>query len=457
MDKRTFIKNTSWIIGGTIMAPWISCSPKKPETMDPVFLKNWAENLQFSTSTVYYPESVEEVQRLVKQLSKMRPLGSRHSFNTIADSEENLISTEKLNKIIALDKEQGKITVEGGMKYGELCEYLHQNGFALHNLASLPHISIAGSISTATHGSGVGNGNLATSVSGIEFINAKGELIQLTKENGDVFNGTVVGLGALGLITKVTLDLVPTFEVAQVVYRNLPMDALKENFNSIMSSGYSVSLFLDWNTNTVNEVWVKKKIEAGESPEFPEKLFGAPQATENIHPVESISAESCTEQLGIPGPWFDRLPHFKMEFQPSAGKELQSEYFIPFENAFEALMAVSEIADQISPHLFISEIRAVKGDDLWISPCYQQNSVAIHTTWKQEIPEVMALLPLMEEKLAPFKPKPHWAKLFTIPPQALKERYPKLDDFKALLEVHDPNGKFRNDFINLNIYGLSRE
>jgi alditol oxidase len=457
MDKRTFIKNTSWIIGGTIMAPWICCSPKKSKTMDPVFLKNWAENLQFSTSTVHYPESVEEVQRLVKQLDKMRPLGSRHSFNTIADSEENLISTEKLNKVIDLDKEQGKVTVEGGMKYGELCEYLHQNGFALHNLASLPHISIAGSISTATHGSGVGNGNLATSVSGIEFVNAKGDLIQLSREDGDVFNGTVIGLGALGLITKVTLDLIPTFEVAQVVYRNLPMDALKNNFNTIMSMGYSVSLFLDWKTNTVNEVWVKKKIEAGESPEFPDKLFDAPQATENIHPVESISAESCTEQLGIPGPWFDRLPHFKMEFQPSAGKELQSEYFIPFENSYEALMAVNEMADQISPHLFISEIRAVQGDALWMSPCYQQDSVAIHTTWKQEIPEVMALLPLMEEKLAPFKPKPHWAKLFTIPPQALKERYQKLDDFKALLEVHDPNGKFRNDFINQNIYGLPTE
>jgi alditol oxidase len=457
MDKRTFIKNSSLILGGTLMSPWISCSPKKPETMDPVFLKNWAENLQFSTSNVHYPESVEDLQQLVRQLPKMRALGSRHSFNMIADSTDNLISTQKLNKIVSLDKAQGKVTVEGGMKYGELCDYLHQNGFALHNLASLPHISIAGSISTATHGSGVGNGNLATSVSGIEFVNGKGDLIQLTREDGDVFNGSVVGLGALGLVTKVTLDLVPTFEVAQVVYRNLPIDSLNENFNSIMSLGYSVSMFLDWKSNKINEVWVKKKLQKGEIPDFPKELFGAPMATENVHPVESISAESCTEQMGIPGPWYNRLPHFKMEFQPSAGKELQSEYFIPFENAYEALMAVNEMAEQISPHLFISEIRAIKGDELWMSPCYHQNSVAIHTTWKQEIPEVMALLPLLEQKLAPFNPKPHWGKLFSIPPQTLKERYQKLDDFKALLEIHDPNGKFRNDFINQNIYGLPTE
>jgi alditol oxidase len=457
MDKRTFIKNSSLILGGALMSPWISCSPKKPETMDPVILKNWAENLQFSTSNVHYPESVEDLQQLVRQLPKMRALGSRHSFNMIADSTDNLISTQKLNKIVSLDKAQGKVTVEGGMKYGELCDYLHQNGFALHNLASLPHISIAGSISTATHGSGVGNGNLATSVSGIEFVNGKGDLIQLTREDGDVFNGSVVGLGALGLVTKVTLDLVPTFEVAQVVYRNLPIDSLNENFNSIMSLGYSVSMFLDWKSNKINEVWVKKKLQKGEIPDFPKELFGAPMATENVHPVESISAESCTEQMGIPGPWYNRLPHFKMEFQPSAGKELQSEYFIPFENAYEALMAVNEMAEQISPHLFISEIRAIKGDELWMSPCYHQNSVAIHTTWKQEIPEVMALLPLLEQKLAPFNPKPHWGKLFSIPPQTLKERYQKLDDFKALLEIHDPNGKFRNDFINQNIYGLPTE
>ncbi|MFD2202021.1 FAD-binding protein [Shivajiella indica] len=422
--------------------------------MDPIFLKNWAENLQYNTTNVHYPETVEEVQQLIKKLSKMKALGSRHSFNSIADNDQNLISTQKLNKIVALDKEQSTVTVEGGMKYGELCEYLHENGFALHNLASLPHISIAGSISTATHGSGVENGNLASSVSGIEFINAKGELIQLSREDGDVFNGAVVGLGALGLVTKVTLDLVPTFEVAQVVYRNLPMEALKDNFNAIMSMGYSVSLFLDWKTNLINEVWVKKKLQKGETPDFPKELFGAPMASENVHPVESISAESCTEQLGIPGPWYDRLPHFKMEFQPSAGKELQSEYFIPFAKAYEALMAVNEIADQISPHLFISEIRAIKGDNLWMSTCYQQDSVAIHTTWKQEIPEVMALLPKMEQKLAPFNPKPHWGKLFTIPYETLNERYSRMDDFKGLLEVHDPNGKFRNDFINKNIYGL---
>ena len=455
MKKRTFLKNSSLIVGGILAHPMISCSPQKPaENMTAELLKNWAGNLEFSTSNVHYPKTVEEVQELVKKCEKLRVLGSRHSFNRIADSKDNLISFQNLNKIISLDEEKKQVTVEGGIKYGELSAYLHQNGYALHNLASLPHISVAGTIATATHGSGVENGNLSTGVAAIEFVNAKGEIVRLSKEDGSDFLGAVVGLGGLGPVTKVTLDLLPTFEVAQVVYLDMPMDALKDNFQEIMGAGYSVSLFLDWKSNIINEVWVKKKLVPGESVDFPEEFYGARQATVHMHPVQEMSAESCSEQLAIPGPWYERLPHFKMEFQPSAGKELQSEFFVPFESGYEALMAVQEMADMIHPHLFISEIRSIKADDLWMSTCYQRDSIAIHTTWKHEIPEVMALLPQMEAKLDKFNPRPHWAKIFTIAPEKLESCYPKIEEFKTLLAKHDPEGKFRNEFLDLNIYGI---
>ena len=433
----------------------ISCSPKNPEeTMNAELLKNWAENFEFSTANVHYPKTVEEVQALVKKCEKLRVLGSRHSFNRIADSKDNLISFQNLNKIISLDKEKNQVTVEGGIKYGELCAYLHENGYALHNLASLPHISVAGTIATATHGSGVGNGNLSKGVAAIEFINAKGELVQFSKETDPDFFGAVVGLGGFGPVTKVTLDLLPTFEVAQVVYMDMPMEALKENFQEIMGAGYSVSLFLDWKSNNVNEVWVKRRLIPGEKMDFPEEFFGAKQAKVHMHPVQEMSAESCSEQLAIPGPWYERLPHFKMEFQPSAGKEFQSEYFVPMENGYEALMAVKEMSEQISSHLFISEIRSIKADDLWMSTCYERDSVAIHTTWKQEIPEVMALLPQMEAKLDRFDPRPHWAKLFTITSEKLQARYSKIQEFKSLLAEHDPQGKFRNGFLDEHLFGV---
>ncbi|PRY89009.1 xylitol oxidase [Mongoliibacter ruber] len=455
MNKRTFVKNTTVLIGAAFVSPWISCSPKKPESMQADYLLNWAENFRFSTNNVHYPKSIAEVQELVKKSSSLRVLGSRHSFNSIADSDEMLVSFDHLNKIISLDKEKMEVTVEGGIKYGELCTFLHENGFALHNLASLPHISVAGTIATATHGSGLENGNLSTGVAALEFVNAKGQIVSLGKEDEE-FYGAVVGLGALGPVTQVTLELQPAFEVAQVVYLDMPMEALKDNFREIMGSAYSVSLFLDWASDKVNEVWIKKRVTTGEEPEFPEEFFGAKKASIKMHPVPSMDAESCSEQLGTPGPWYDRLPHFKMEFQPSAGKELQSEFFVSLEKGYEAIMAVKEMSEQIHPHLFISEIRTIKADDLWMSTAYQRDSVAIHTTWKQEIPEVMALLPQMESKLEKFNPRPHWAKLFTIPYSTLSSRYPKLEAFKTLLAKHDPDGKFRNEFVKRNVFGEER-
>ncbi len=449
MNKRAFLKNSSLLIGGVVLHPMISCFPKKTvETVTPEILKNWAKNFEFSTANVHYPTTVKEVRNIVKKCDHLRVLGSRHSFNRIADSTENLISFQNLNKIISLDKEKNQVTVEGGIKYGELSSYLHENGFALHNLASLPHISVAGTIATATHGSGLKNGNLSTSVAAIEFVNALGELVTLSKEDDPDFYGAVVSLGGLGPVTKVTLDLLPTFEVAQVVYLDMPMESLKDNFKEIMGAGYSVSLFINWKSNNIAEVWVKSKVVPGEQLNFPDDFYGAKKATVEMHP------ENRSEQLGVPGPWFKRLPHFKMEFQPSFGKELQSEFFVPMENGYEAIMAVAEISEQINSHLYVSEIRSIKADELWMSTCYQRDSIAIHTTWKQEIPEVMALLPQMEKKLNRFNPRPHWAKLFTISHASLASRYPKIEEFKALLAKHDPNGKFRNKFLDQHIYGV---
>ncbi|HEY8936144.1 MAG TPA: FAD-binding protein [Cyclobacteriaceae bacterium] len=447
MDKRTFLKTSGALVGGAMLSSLSSCNPEKEH------LKNWSGNLEYGTDQVYYPKSVEEVQDVIKKLPKLRGLGSRHSFNKIADSVDNLVSFNNLNKVVSLDKINHTVTVEAGMKYGEVCQYLHENGYALHNLASLPHISIAGSVATATHGSGVKNGNLSTAVSAIEFVNGKGEIVSLSKKDGDAFYGAVVGLGSLGLVTKVTLDLQPTFMMKQLVYRNLPMEQLEKNFMSIMSSGYSVSLFTDWQDKNVSEVWIKSRVEEGSSvTNFASEFFGAKLATKNLHPIEDQPAENCTDQMGVPGPWYERMPHFKMGFTPSAGKELQSEYFVPIEQAYEAMMAVEKLKSETAPHIFISEIRTIDADDLWMSPCYKKPCVALHTTWKQNWDAVINLLPKLEQQLAPFNPRPHWAKLFTLKPSVLQSRIERLGDFKQLLNLHDPEGKFRNEFIDSNLF-----
>ena len=445
MIRKTFLQFSSALATAPLLTPFKSWAQMEK-------LKNWAGNLEYSTSNIFYPKSVKEVQDLVKKTPRLRTLGTRHCFNTIADSKDNLISTKELNKVISLDANARVVTVEAGIKYGELCPYLDEKGFALHNLASLPHISVAGSCATATHGSGVGNGNLATAVTALEFVTADGSIINLSKEkDGEKFLGAVVGLGALGVVTKLSLAIQPKFMMRQYVYEHLPVSQLKDNFDKIMSAGYSVSLFTDWQTDSINEVWIKSRVD-GATHNPPKEFFGAKIATKNMHPIAELSAENCTDQMGVPGPWYERMPHFKMGFTPSSGKELQAEYFIPRKNAVEAMLAVTRLSKQIGPHLFISEIRTIAADNLWMSPNRNQDSVAIHFTLKQEIPEVTRLLPLIEKELEPFNVRPHWGKLFSIPAKQLASRYEKLADFKKLVATYDPNGKFRNDFLNKTIY-----
>lgn len=449
MHRRKFLQSATILGGGVISAPWISCGSHQ-QTQPAEQLKNWAENLQFSTTNVYYPNNNDEVITLVKKYDKIKALGSRHSFNTIADSDQHLLSSKNLNKVVSLDKQANKVTVEAGITYGDLAPYLHQNGYALHNLASLPHITVGGACATATHGSGINNGNLSTAVSAIEIVNAKGEIIILSKsKDPDKFFGAVVGLGALGIVTKLTLDLLPTFNMKQVVYQNLAIKELEKNFKDIMSMGYSVSFFTDWSNKNINEVWVKKLIDTSATPS---NIFGAAAATKTLHPVETQSAESVTDQLDSAGVWYERMPHFKMGFKPSTGRELQSEFFVSIEQAYDAIAAMESIHEKITPHLFISEIRTVKADEFWMSPCYKKDCVAIHTTWKQDPEVISELIPLVEEKLSPFKPRPHWAKLFTIPPATLQASIEKLGDFKRLCAEFDPEGKFRNAFLEKNLY-----
>ncbi len=446
MQRKTFIRLSSAFAA----APFMSSIPAFSKQDR---LKNWAGNLTYSTDNVFYPTSVSEVQALVKKTNHLRGLGTRHCFNSIADSKYNLISSSHLNNILSLNTEANTVTVEGGIKYGDLAPWLDKKGFALHNLASLPHISVAGSITTATHGSGVKNGNLSTAVRGLEIVIADGSLVKLSKEkDGETFNAAVVGLGALGIITEVTLAVQPTYMMRQQVFVKLPLAQLKDHFMEIVSAGYSVSLFTDWQSDSINEVWIKDKVNPEIKYRGIEEFYGARAAIKDLHPIIELSAENCTPQMGVPGPWYERLPHFKMGFTPSSGKELQSEYFIPQQHAVEAILAIQKLGKQIGPHLFITEIRTIASDQLWLSPCRNQDSVTIHFTWKQEWDEVSKLLPLIEKELNPFNPRPHWGKLFTIPPAVLDARYEKLNDFKKFASTYDPKGKFRNDFLNGIIY-----
>lgn len=417
---------------------------------------NWAGNYEYSAERLHYPETVEEVQKLVKRCRKVSALGTRHSFNGIADCSEDLVSVAAMDPLVTIDADRQTVTVGGGVRYGQLCRILHEHGFALHNMASLPHISVAGAIATATHGSGDGNRNLAAGVSAMEMVSGEGEVVTLSREcDGDRFAGTVVGLGGLGVVTKVTLDLVPAFHLRQDVYRNLDLSQALDHFDEITSAAYSVSLFTDWTWagGRFNQVWLKRIVTQGEPFLRESEWFGTSMAGMPLHPIDTLSATNCTDQMGIVGPWHERLPHFRLEYMPSSGEELQSEYLVPRQHAIAALLTIFGLREHVCPALQISEVRTVAADSLWMSPCYRQDCVALHFTWKKNWLAVQQILPRIEEVLAPFDARPHWGKLFTMPPSRLRSLYAKLPEFRQLLRTFDPAGKFRNDFLDKYVFG----
>jgi alditol oxidase len=410
---------------------------------------NWAGTHVFRAGAPHRPTSLDELRAIVAAAPRVRVLGSRHSFSAIADSAE-LVSLEAMAPDVVVDREAGTVTCGAAMTYGELAAALAAEGLALHNLASLPHISVAGAVATATHGSGDANGNLATAVSGLELVTSTGDVVAAARGDED-FDGMVVGLGALGAVTRVTLDVEPAYEVRQRVFEGLSWDALHEHFDAITATGYSVSVFTRWG-DAVDQVWVKSRVEDGPERERDE-LFGAVAATVDRHPILGLDPVNCSAQLGVPGPWSDRLPHFRMGFTPSNGEEIQSEYQVPRERAGAAIRAVHRLADTLRPVLQVSEIRTIAADALWMSPQYGQATVGLHFTWTREPEAVARVLVDLEAALAPFGALPHWGKVFLADAADLAPRYERLGDFAALAERLDPRGAFRNAWLATHVLG----
>ncbi|MEV1024814.1 FAD-binding protein [Streptomyces sp. NPDC050264] len=403
---------------------------------------NWARNITFSVPEVRRPASLDDLRALVAESPHIRVLGSGHSFNRIADVDADrsgvLVSLAALPGGIEVDTAARTVRVGGGVRYAELAAELYAHGLALPNMASLPHISVAGSVATGTHGSGVRNRSLAESVRAVEILTGDGGTVTLAR--GDAgFEGAVVSLGALGVVLALTLDVEPGFEVAQHVFRELPFQGL--DFTAVSSAAYSVSLFTKWRGPSFDQVWVKRRVP--EPVDFP----WAEPAVEAQHPVPGMPAVHCTEQFGVPGPWHERLPHFRAGFTPSSGDELQSEYLLPREHATAALHALDAVRERIAPVLQVCEVRTVAADTQWLSPAYGRDTVAFHFTWVADAPRVLPVVSLVEDRLREFAPRPHWGKVFTSAPDRVAALYPHAAEFAALAGRLDPEGTFSNAFV----------
>lgn len=407
-------------------------------------LRNWAGNVNFAAKSAPQPETLDALQDTVRNAQKVRVLGCGHSFNRIADTADTLISLSRLPRRVDIDRAASTVTIDGGATYADIAPALHEAGFALGNVASLPNITVAGAVVTATHGSGDKNQNLAAAVCAIKLVTADGEILALKRGDAD-FDGAIVNLGALGIICELTLDLIPAFDVRQNVYLGLPVSTLIDNLDALTGRAYSVSHFTRWRGTTIDQIWVKALASAGEPAN---EIMGALPATVACHPIPGMDGTPCTGQMGVPGPWHHRLFHFAIGNTASAGAELQSEFFVSRPDAPAAIAALHKAQDTFSEALFISEIRTVAPDTLWLSSAYAQETVGFHFTWRPEWDRTIAAVRAVEAALEPFAPRPHWAKLFTMSAADTQSRFPRFADFKDLADRLDPAGKFRNDFVS---------
>jgi xylitol oxidase len=417
-------------------------------------MRNWAGNVRFEAAGLLRPGSVAELQAVVARERRLRPLGTGHSFSPIADTTGYLVSLAGLPPVTDIDSERGTVRVSAGLRYSDVAPRLHAAGLALPNLGSLPHISVAGAVATGTHGSGDANGSLATAVAGLELVTASGDLVSVSRGADPArLSGLVVSLGACGIVTALTLDTVPAFDVRQYVYRDVAFSAVAGHFDEVTGSGYSVSMFTDWTADRFTGIWVKL---TGQRPPPPDWLGGR-LSRADLHVIAGMPAANCTPQLGVPGPWHERLPHFRADFTPSAGAELQSEYLVAREHAVAALAALAAIRAELAPVILVSELRTVAADELWLSPAYQRDSAAFHFTWVPDTEKVLPLLASVEAALAPFAARPHWGKIFAVPPDQLARVSPRLADFRRVVHEFDPAGKFSNPMLDSVLLGSGRK
>ena len=409
-------------------------------------MKNWAGNLTFSAKEFIEIDNISKLQQVVSNSQGVKVLATGHSFNAIGDTKDTLISLKNLSNGIEIDSQNAQALIPAGMAYADAARYLESQGWAFSNMASLGEVTIAGAISTGTHGSGSNNGVLSTSVVGLEIVLGSGELVTINKSNSEEFAGFVISLGALGVFTKIKMRIVPSFSVKQFVYENIGIQAVAENFDTVFNSAYSVSYFSNWAKNSTGQIWMKF-LDDSSSDNLSDNWLGANQAKAKQHPVKINNPDPCTDQLGISGKWLYRLPHFKLDSSPASGDEVQTEYLVDRKYVKEYIQDLRTIGDEIAPRVFATEIRTIKSDELWLSGAYKRETVGFHFTWKKS-DTLVDFLPRIEEILGKHHGRPHWAKLFSVKSDELSARYPKYSNFEALLKKYDPKKKFRNKFID---------
>ncbi|MDM7890873.1 D-arabinono-1,4-lactone oxidase [Curtobacterium caseinilyticum] len=400
---------------------------------------NWSGTVTYSAERVERPRTIDEAAELVARSPRVHGLGTRHSFNDVADGPGVLLDLTGIPTDLVVDTAADSATMGAGTRYGVVAPDLEAAGVALHNTGSLPHISLGGAIATGTHGSGTALGSLSTAVRAFEVLGPDGERRTVARGD-DGFEGAVLHLGLLGIVTRVEVDVEPTYRMRQDTYGPIPWDRFVADVAEVHAAAYSVCSYTVFG-DEVSEVLLKSRVpEGADDVAVPDALLGAPRL-----PGRPADGHH-TARDGSVGPWWDRLPHFPIDAVPSVGSEVQSEHFVPLRHAAAALEAVRGLAERIQPHLHVCELRTMAADPSWLSPTQGEDVLCIAFTWRKHPVEVAALLPDLEARLAPFDGRPHWGKMSSLDADAVEALWPRLPDFRRLVAAADPDRTFASAF-----------
>lgn len=417
--------------------------------------KNWAGNVSNIVKCYVQPETEAELIEIIKSSDSIKVVGTAHSWSPIHQSQHTILNLDLYNKILLTDKIQHIIKVQAGIKIWQLNEYLDKQGLALKNLGSIDQQSIAGAISTGTHGTGIAFQVLASQIIEFSLIKADGEKINIHKEkNKELFNATIINLGALGIISEITLQVCPSFNLHEYT-TTLPFDEVIENLDKHLEENNHFKLWwlpptddivvfrFNKTEKAINDTKIRQFLQDKILSVYIYRFFV--WIAKLIPPFAKFLNKLLT--LNMKGP-IDRIQKsYKVHIVPEPPLHRETEWTFELSKAKEILKAYKKFITENKYNLnFIQEIRFTKADDFWLSACYKRDSIWLglyayeHENWDKALQEY-------EDFAKKYDGRPHWGKEFSRDKNYIKQQYAKYDDFKEIKQAFDPSGKFSNAYL----------
>lgn len=414
--------------------------------------RNWSGSQVCYPKTRSAPADLAQLQNLLKDSTgTIRPVGSGHSFMPLVPTDDTIVSLSRLTGLISVDQKQQQARVWAGTRLGDIGQPLADNGQALLNMPDIDEQSLAGAIATATHGTGAQLACMSNYVEALQLVLANGEVMECSRtQNQAVFNAAQVNIGALGIISQVTLQNQARYKLKRETSW-LPIEEILQNAESLADNNRNFEFyfipftgmgFIDVQNITDEPVTVVEKLDQNDGAEdlktARDILSWSPKLREL---VLGTYMKTLPKEVNVANSWQNYASERNVRFN-------EMEYHLPRENMVKAFNEIRNIVETQFPEVFFPfEVRFIKSDDIWLSPFNGREtcSIAVHRYHQEDYKDMFAAIePVMQK----YNGRPHWGKLNTMNSAQFSEHYAHWQDFKDIRQQLDPNGQFLNLYLS---------